>query len=300
MVLRFAILFAAIASSLLVPGAQSAALGASWWEYAPAQYAQGQSARADRARIDEIQPSLLQADLARLAPRAPGATNVYAIGVAGYADQDVFIREVDGGLASLAAVLPIKDRAVRLINHRATEESVAAASRANLAAAIRGVGSAMDKNEDVLVLFMTSHGTRKSFVLQFPGRNDELTPRELAALLDGEKIRNRVVIISACYSGIFVKPLVNANTIVLTAADARNTSFGCSTEREWTYFGDALFAQSLRPGLDFKAAFDRARFLIDGWEAMDRAPPSHPQGHFGAALVKKLEPVLNSMSRAQQ
>ena len=104
------------------------------------------------------------------------------------------------------------------------------------------------------------------------------------------------MIVSACFGGVFVQPLANDDTIVLTAADARSTSFGCATGRDWTYFGDALFKQSLRPGTDFRRAFDHARILIRSWEMMDRLPPSNPQGQFGAALTAKLDPLFKSMA----
>ena len=132
----------------------------------------------------------------------------------------------------------------------------------NFAAAVHAIGGVMNKEQDVLVLFMTSHGEQTGFALQVPGKTIELTPQQVAAALDGEGIKNRVVIVSACFAGIFVPPLANDNTIVLTAADAKNTSFGCAPERDWTYFGDAFFRQSLHPGADFANAFDHARVLI--------------------------------------
>jgi hypothetical protein len=78
--------------------------------------------------------------------------------------------------------------------------------------------------------------------------------------------------------------LANDNTIVMTAADAHHPSFGCAPQRDWTYFGDAFFRQSLHPGADFKNAFDHARVLIHRWEMRDHAVPSNPQGSFGSAL----------------
>jgi hypothetical protein len=126
-----------------------------------------------------------------------------------------------------------------------------------------------------------------------------LSPREVAAVLDKEGIKNRVVIVSACYSGVYVKPLANENTIVLTAADAKNTSFGCADGREWTYFGDALFSHSLKPGVDFQQAYKNARKLIAGWEKRDRYKPSNPQGYFGKALTQKLAPLFEAMANAQ-
>ena len=158
----------------------------------------------------------------------------------------------------------------------------------------------MEKAEDVLILFMTSHGTRGGFILQLPGRPPvEFAPRELAKILDSTGIQNRVVIVSACYSGTFVPPLANDNTIVITAADARNPSFGCAPGREWTFFGDAFFNRALRPGADLGSAFNRARIVISEWELAENLKPSNPQGHFGPAVVEKLAPVFAAKSGAK-
>jgi hypothetical protein len=118
-----------------------------------------------------------------------------------------------------------------------------------------------------------------------------LAPEDVAAVLDREGIKNRVVIVSACYSGVFVKPLANDNTIVMTAADDKHTSFGCSNEREWTYFGDAFFNHGLLPGGDIEEAFRDAKMTIGQWEARDGLEASNPQGFFGRALMAKLAPV---------
>jgi hypothetical protein len=261
---------------------------ANWWEYVYARY----GAHNDIARIEEAQPKLLQAEIASLVPQHVGTTNVYAIGIAGV-DQDVFGKELDGALAAIAAILPIKERTIRLINSRTTSSIVPLANLHNFAAAVHGVAEVMDKDEDVLILLMTSHGEKTGFALQLPGNQvAELTPQQVATTLDSEGIKNRVVIVSACFSGTFVPPLANDDTIVMTASDDKSTSFGCAPERDWTYFGDALFKQSLQPGADFQQAFDRARILIHGWELMDHAAPSNPQAHFGPALVAKLAPLF--------
>jgi hypothetical protein len=267
--------------------------GANWWEYLNARY----GARGDAA-IDEAQQKLLQAEISKLKPRQPGATSIYAVGVAGM-DQDVFLKELDGALATLAASLPIKDHTVRLINAHATAATVPLATLPNLTAALHGIAAAMDKNEDVVIVVMSSHGNPTGFALQLPGnRTAELTPQQVAGALDAEGIKNRVVIVSACFSGIFVPPLMNDDTIVMTASDAKSTSFGCAPERDWTYFGDALFKQSLQPGTDFQHAFEHARVLIQGWEMMDRIAPSNPQGHFGPALTQKLAPFFAARASA--
>jgi hypothetical protein len=254
---------------------------------------------AETLLVTPQQANLMLGQFSALAPQQQGVTDVYAIGIAGWAEQTVFMKELDGALASLETVLPLKGQ-LRLINHPDTVAKFPLASRQNIAAAVRAVGRIMDKEEDVLVLFMTSHGATSGIALQLPGDiSVDLAPAEVAAVLKKEGIKNRVVIVSACYAGVFVKPLANDDTIVMTAADDKNTSFGCSSERDWTYFGDALFNQSLKPGANFNTAFERARTLIQGWEMMDRGSPSNPQGHFGAALMRKLQPLFEA-ARARQ
>jgi hypothetical protein len=248
---------------------------------------------SEAASFEAAQQTLLQAEIGRLAPPKQGATNTYALGIGGWADQDVFLKELDGGLAAIGSVLPIQGHALRLVNHHETTESTPIANQRNFAASVHALGTAMNKDDDVLVLLMTSHGTPTGFSLRLPsGVTTELTPEEVAATLDKEGIKNRIVIVSACFSGAFLPSLANDDTIVLTASDAKSTSFGCAPERDWTYFGDALFRQSIRRGWDLQHAFENARVLISGWEMMDRARPSNPQAHFGGALVAKLAPFF--------
>ena len=264
---------------------------ANWWEYLYARY----GAEREVAQLEDKQADLLNAEVSNLEAPRKGTANIYAIGIAGWADQDVFVKELSGALTSIGTVLPIKDRTLRLINNRGTVSSVPLASPKNLSAAVHALAGMMDKDEDVLLIFMTSHGDQHGFSLELPANmSTQLTPPQLASTLDSEGIKNRIVIVSACYSGAFVAPLQNDNTIVMTASDEKSTSFGCAPERDWTYFGDAMFRQSLLPGTDFQGAFDHARILIQGWELMDHVPPSNPQGSFGPALVTKLAPIFHA------
>jgi Peptidase C13 family len=270
--------------------------------FVPPASAQGRAdapkIRAAEARsADSRQAALLKKQVAALAPQKKGVTDIYAIGIAGWT-QDVFRNELAGALRITGKALPLDGGTLRLINSRETADTAPLASRQNFAAAVRAIARVMDKEEDVLFLFMTSHGEKRSFGLQLPSAIVRFRPREMAAVLDREGIKNRVVIVSACYSGIFVKPLANENTIVLTAADAKSTSFGCAEGREWTYFGDALFQHSLKPGTDFQVAFGKARGLIAEWEKRDRFASSDPQGHFGEALMRKLAPLVEARGRA--
>src|SRR5262249_31011658 len=103
----------------------------------------------------------------------------------------------------------------------------------------------------------------------------------------------RVIVISACHSGSFAPALAGPSSLVIAAAHADRSSFGCEDRREWTYFGDAFFNRALRKERSFERAFERARQLIGRWEKNERLEPSLPQIAGGEAL----RPRLNEIAR---
>jgi hypothetical protein len=101
-------------------------------------------------------------------------------------------------------------------------------------------------------------------------------------------VRNKVVIISACYSGVFIPRLADADTLVITAADANHPSFGCEDKAKWTYFGDAFsMLRSVGPIIS-KTPYLMARSLVLKRELREGFEPSHPQMAGGG----KVEPML--------
>lgn len=236
------------------------------------------------------QPELLRQALDAIQPGRPGTIDVFFVAMGGYADQDVFRREVDATTRMMEERFGAAGHTIRLVNNRGTLNDLPIASRSSLKAALNRIGSVMDKDEDILVLFMTSHGSSKHvFTLQlWPLQFDDLDPQAVRALLDESGIRNRVVVVSACYSGGFMKPLEDAHTLVVTAAAADKTSFGCSNEAEWTYFGRAYFDEALRKTYSFTKAYEMARPVIHERELKVRADVSDPQASVGAAIGAKL------------
>jgi len=104
-------------------------------------------------------------------------------------------------------------------------------------------------------------------------------------MLDASAAKYRVVIISACYSGVFVPALANPRTLVITAAAADRSSFGCEDRATWTYFGEAFFNQALRSASTLEAAFSKARQIVTAREQREGFRPSNPQMAGGAEVL---------------
>ncbi|MET0545965.1 MAG: C13 family peptidase, partial [Caulobacterales bacterium] len=71
------------------------------------------------------------------------------------------------------------------------------------------------------------------------------------------------------------------DTAIITAASADRSSFGCQPERDWTYFGDALFANALSNGATLLDGFEQAKVLIQQWESEQGMTPSEPSQAIG-------------------
>jgi hypothetical protein len=246
------------------------------------------------------QPELLGKALAGLKAGRAGQPQLFFVSFAGWASQAVFKREAFAVRDMFDAKFSTKGRSLVMVNHDSTLDEVPLASADNLDKALRHIGGLMRKDDDVLFLFMTSHGNKGQFGVEMPGGlpRDDLTPAVLKGMLDQSGIKNRVIVLSACYSGSFIPELADPSTLVITAAHADRSSFGCEDRREWTYFGDAYFNQALRKESSFVRAFDQAKRTIAGWEAQQKLIQSMPQIAGGEALRVRLETLVKSKVKA--
>ena len=243
--------------------------------------------------LRERERAQVQAALERLAPQRPGVTDLYAVGFGGDNTEDVFRNETRYFETLMTQRFGAKDRVVTLINHA---DSLTVAPRPlatleNLRAVLKGVAAKMDTTQDVLLLFMTMHGTRDHFlyVRMAPAYEDLIDPQELRRALDDAGIRNRVLVISACFSGGFIPELRNDDTLIVTAARRDRPSFGCGSDSAATFFGRAYLVNALNDTTDFVAAFDAAKQQIAGWEKVDGFKPSKPQIEIGTNIAPKLQ-----------
>ncbi|MGN0937357.1 MULTISPECIES: C13 family peptidase [unclassified Acinetobacter] len=220
----------------------------------------------------------------------------YFLGVAGASYQDVFKLEIERIKEQFDTRFGTYGRSVELINNPATRTEIPLASKTSMELALRRIGQQMNRESDVLFLYMTSHGLPNVFEMEnAPLDLAQVDPKWLKEALDASGIRWRVIVISSCYSGSFIPALQNDNTLIITASAADRQSFGCSNEAEYTYFGRAFFDQAMREQTSIQAAFNETKATVAKWEAAQGFEPSEPQWSMGknmALMLPQLEQRL--------
>ena len=243
------------------------------------------------------QPERMRKALDKVTARVPGRANLYLIAFAGDGEENVFRNEAEFVVHQFIERFDAAGHTVLLINNPATLDSAPLASLTNLETAVDDIAQKMDPEQDVLLVFLTSHGTHDHvlYVNMDPLPLDQIAPADLADVFDGAHIRNKVVVISACYSGGFIDALKDDNSMVITAARADRASFGCGTDSDITDFGRAFFVEGLNHNDSFVGAFNIAKSLIDAWETKDGEQHSYPQIFTTPAIENILRNWRNSI-----
>ena len=188
-----------------------------------------------------------------------------------FGDQGVFRSEATGAAEVIAGRFETGP-----IDVQYNSKKGGSATIESLARSLQVAASRLDAEKDVLFLILTSHGSPDGLAIKAGRRTQTLTPSELAEVLAKTRVRHKVVIISACYSGVFIPRLANPDVLVITAADADHPSFGCQDKAKWTYFGDAFFNVTLRQAESLRNAYVAARALVRKRELRENFEPSNP------------------------
>ena len=255
--------------------------------------------RVNAERVFDAQPGLIEQEKNRLLRQRPSQTDVYFVGFGSYAFEDVFMKEVRTIRTLFDGRFDSAGRSVALINNPASVVDTPIASGTNLGKVLQHVGGLMDENDDVLVLYLTSHGSKRHHLSVdfWPLSLDSIGPDRLKEVLDASGIRWKVIIISACYSGGFIEKLRDDYTLVMTSSDAQRESFGCGAGSEFTYFGQALLDVELRRTFSFVDAFHAAVKSIEEREKKERLKPSNPQIAVGSLIEPKLQRLALDLER---
>lgn len=282
-VLAIAILMAAMSSARYVPvldgylsmlAFQGEGEGARNEAFAP----------IDAEALWPAQPQLVADSLARLDQASQASPPTFVVSIAAGGSQQLFGREARAVERLLSRRFGSNSGGVLLSNARADLNKVPLANDTNLTAILAGIGKSADAARGLTVIYLTSHGgTNAALQTDLPDytRLHEISAQRLAAALDRAKIRRRIVIVSACYSGTWIKPLTSPDTIVITAAAADRTSFGCDDSRQYTVFGEALINGKLSDGASLAEAFAALKREVSLREAEQDAMPSLPQAFVG-------------------
>lgn len=234
----------------------------------------------DAEKLMYDQPALLDAALARLKPQTPGKIDLYVVAFAGDAQENVFRNEAEYAERLFAQRFGAAGHVLVLENSTATMATRPLANWTNLQRSLDAIAKKMDPAEDVLLVYLTTHGSSDHQLLVDldPLPLNQIAPDDLAdALKTDPAIRWKVIVVNACYSGGFVDALRDDSTMVVASARADRTSFGCGADSDITYFGKAFLAEALNETTSIRDAFERAKKSVAQWEAADSQEHSEPQ-----------------------
>jgi hypothetical protein len=273
-----------------------------WFYAAPPTAVQGTRYPSPASETVLIkQPQLLYEAVTGLEDERPRVTDLYFVGFAPYSAEDVFRKDIEVARDLFDDRFDTDGRSIVLINNPRTMLEAPFATVSNLRATLSEIGDMIDPDQDVVMLYLTSHGGRDhKLAVEFPPLQLEaLAAATLKEMLDGARIKWRIIVVSACYSGGFIEPLKDDYTLIMTASATDRTSFGCGSESDATYFGDALFQHALRFEDSFVKAFEQARQRIVERERAEKRESSNPQIFVGGEMAAKL-PKLEAELRARR
>lgn len=262
-----------------------------WWQEA-ASPVSGGGMNAGSEAVLATQAFVLNHALDSLQEERPGRTDLYFVGFAPYGREDVFRKDVDAAQKVMDSRWGTTGRSVLLINNPQTLITAPFATVTNLRETLNEIGSLIDPENDVVMVYLASHGSadHRLAAWQPPLSLVELTPTGLKQLLDDAGIKWRIIVVSACYSGGYIAPLKDEHSLVITASQADRVSFGCDDRSDATFFGEAFFQQGLARDDTFEAAFATAHARVDAREKGEGyTPPSNPQIDMGSEMAGKLK-----------
>ena len=222
-------------------------------------------------------------EAAARAATAPAQTYLYAHALFG---EPVFDRDVISFERALTSAL---GRPADVAKFGYTDGRLSEPTPEALNGAIARLAGAARDGEDVVVVMMTTHGSPE-FLAQKPANTDQISgvsAEALATFLEPLNDDKQVIILQACYSGSLIDDLAHPNRIILTAAAADRTSFGCSPDNDNTFFIKSLNA-ALSEGGSWSEIFGRTKSNVEALETSFEIPASdqsNPQSYVGRNMI---------------
>lgn len=174
------------------------------------------------------------------------------------------------------------------------------ATTENIAQVLKKAGT-MARPEDKVVILMSTHGRPDVLSVNFGAQYyPHVNATVLNQWLAGLRGRPTLLILSACHSGSFLPALSSPTRVILAAAAADRSSFGCQFHSSNTYFVDALLNQPSLPDTTIEQLMAQAQVAIDKKErAQKLSPPSLPQISIGSHAMIWANETLRDWVRAK-
>jgi hypothetical protein len=217
----------------------------------------------ERAQIDDAVDAM--------SPGLDSSPAMYFVGFAGVAEEHVFAEEIKLAARIVDERFGTSGHQLLLINDRRDIDTYPIATASGLAYALKAIAAKMNPDRDILFLAISSHGAADASVSVSNGglQLEQLSDEDLAAALRDSGIKRRI--------------------IVIAAAAPDKTSFGCSDDRDLTYFGEAFYRDALPHAKTLQEAFTQAKAAIAAREHEEHETPSEPQAYFGTQISAVLE-----------
>lgn len=184
-------------------------------------------------------------------------------------------------VARTLAQLGFDKQAIRQFSVRPQRYPIEAPGRADLKTLQTALLKGGQTAKAGCLFYISTHGGPDGVILG----KALLRPNRLAAMLDEACPRRpSIVVISACFSGVFIPPLQRNDRLILTAARPDRASFGCGESDKYPYFDDC-FLSSAPHAKDFAALGAGVQACVARKEKETGAEPaSEPQVWVGPAL----------------
>jgi hypothetical protein len=220
-----------------------------WWEE-PGDDEESVTAGTELSPVSEAvmaaQGYLLDQALEDLEDERPGVTDLYFVGFAPDAREAGFRTEVDDLQGVVDTRFGTRGRSLALVNSPDTLAELPFATVTHLRRVLLEIGSAIDRDEDVVMLYLTAaDADDHALAAEHPPLDLlPLTPDGLKQLLDAAEIRYRVVIVETCAAGAWLDALADEETMVLVSAPDDRRPAGCEGAAT-----PSAFARTLADGL---------------------------------------------------
>ena len=172
--------------------------------------------------------------------------------------------------------------------HASVDERWQASGLRELDRSLKGLSPA--DNEGCMI-YLTGHGAPEGLALSAEVPTYFVRPSRMESMLDSCAGRPTVLVVSACFSGIYNRRgITREERIVLTASAADLTSFGCSNNNRYTFF-DQCFMDAWPHNNSWGMLAEEVNSCVSTTERAGDFPSSKPQSFFGPGLEALALPV---------